>query len=738
MNRNFRKSIAESFKEPKAKRKEEFFNSIEEPRIRVVPFYGKVFAAAACCVFAVGIGYNISNGLKNDMIGENYTVTDTTLPVPTSDDSISASTGTAPAATTASRTEKSKDLKDESITTAVSSAGSVKQAEKTTASNVGTVSAQSGYDSPADTPENAKGSAVTQIPSENYPNGTDIVTTTAVPLSPEEYERSFIMKKVTAFLAAISIGAAPVSDAHAVNEEYFHGMKTFGYNEDYYNTYEYHIEALNVFDSPSFDKDINEDGVFDIVDCYALFAYYNYRDINPNSQCQSGAAKFQRDLPAVYTPPVERYDVSDLLMDYFVRTNDMKKEYIDPSYYIDNIAPQVFDVDNIPKHLTIDPIASHFADYLLTKINYAPNSDSLLEDIETDENIDLDLDGDGVFTIADVYIYHIFERYAKNLKFYYFEFNGLKITGREDIPFDEELGLTEEQFNMCREFFFRYAWKEYAYCPFGDKGHKNSQTVTTSDFISMKVLLNGCLRGKEFLPEYLDASYYDGIISGAPYSEEFIEELKEYCEWFSVGEKKHNPWIFNSKDFAAAFDYYCDAVENGNAPEPDINGDGILNDYDYDGYNSFYSFLEQTEYPGSDNTQLTIDEWDRITTEFDMNNNGICGDMYDYSVAIAYIMLNRDKVVDNHTIEKLLEGENYEQNATILASMDIERSGDSNCDGETSLADSLLILQNNVNADKYQISNTGLFNADIYNTGDGVTPMDAMEIQRIDTSKSID
>ena len=70
--------------------------------------------------------------------------------------------------------------------------------------------------------------------------------------------------------------------------------------------------------------------------------------------------------------------------------------------------------------------------------------------------------------------------------------------------------------------------------------------------------------------------------------------------------------------------------------------------------------------------------------------------------------------------------------------MDIERSGDSNCDGETSLADSLLILQNNVNADKYQISNTGLFNADIYNTGDGVTPMDAMEIQRIDTSKSID
>ena len=112
--------------------------------------------------------------------------------------------------------------------------------------------------------------------------------------------------------------------------------------------------------------------------------------------------------------------------------------------------------------------------------------------------------------------------------------------------------------------------------------------------------------------------------------------------------------------------------------------------------------------------------------------------MYDYSVSLAYILMNSNKDIDNDTIEQLLESENYEQNTAILANLDIERSGDSNCDGETGLADALLILQNNANSGKYQLSNTGIFNADVYNTGDGVTPMDALEIQKRDAYRSID
>ena len=88
-------------------------------------------------------------------------------------------------------------------------------------------------------------------------------------------------------------------------------------------------------------------------------------------------------------------------------------------------------------------------------------------------------------------------------------------------------------------------------------------------------------------------------------------------------------------------------------------------------------------------------------------------------------------------MDQLLEGDNYEQNMQILSKLDIERSGDANCDNETGLADALIILQNNANSQKYPLSKTGEFNADVYNTGDGVTPMDALELQKWDATKNV-
>ena len=61
--------------------------------------------------------------------------------------------------------------------------------------------------------------------------------------------------------------------------------------------------------------------------------------------------------------------------------------------------------------------------------------------------------------------------------------------------------------------------------------------------------------------------------------------------------------------------------------------------------------------------------------------------------------------------------------------------GDANCDGEYTIADSTAILQHLGNEDKYGLSLQGEFNADIYNVGDGVTPMDALEVQKAMASK---
>ncbi len=61
--------------------------------------------------------------------------------------------------------------------------------------------------------------------------------------------------------------------------------------------------------------------------------------------------------------------------------------------------------------------------------------------------------------------------------------------------------------------------------------------------------------------------------------------------------------------------------------------------------------------------------------------------------------------------------------------------GDANCDGKYTIADSTAILQSLGNPDKYGLSLQGEFNADIYNVGDGVTPMDALEVQKAMASK---
>lgn len=60
--------------------------------------------------------------------------------------------------------------------------------------------------------------------------------------------------------------------------------------------------------------------------------------------------------------------------------------------------------------------------------------------------------------------------------------------------------------------------------------------------------------------------------------------------------------------------------------------------------------------------------------------------------------------------------------------------GDANCDGKVTLADSLAILQFVANEEKYPLTAQGKINADCVDAGKGITAMDAIAIQAIDTS----
>ena len=61
--------------------------------------------------------------------------------------------------------------------------------------------------------------------------------------------------------------------------------------------------------------------------------------------------------------------------------------------------------------------------------------------------------------------------------------------------------------------------------------------------------------------------------------------------------------------------------------------------------------------------------------------------------------------------------------------------GDANCDGKVTIADAAAILQYLANPDKYKLSEQGAVNADIADTGNGITINDAVTIQKIDAFK---
>ncbi|MBQ3885195.1 MAG: hypothetical protein II729_03680, partial [Ruminococcus sp.] len=65
-----------------------------------------------------------------------------------------------------------------------------------------------------------------------------------------------------------------------------------------------------------------------------------------------------------------------------------------------------------------------------------------------------------------------------------------------------------------------------------------------------------------------------------------------------------------------------------------------------------------------------------------------------------------------------------------LKGITVTRSGDANNSGSVNMADAVIIMQTNCNPDDYQLSTVGEFNADVNNTGDGVTLGDALTIQR--------
>ena len=120
--------------------------------------------------------------------------------------------------------------------------------------------------------------------------------------------------------------------------------------------------------------------------------------------------------------------------------------------------------------------------------------------------------------------------------------------------------------------------------------------------------------------------------------------------------------------------------------------------------------------------------YSKALTESELASQNTASPAYAPDSKYVQLWLDFDNVAENDVIDDFPE--DTPPTATLY--------GDANCNGNIGMDDAVLIMQSFANPSKYGINGsdsshitaTGNLNADVCNHGDGVTPKDALEIQK--------
>ena len=158
--------------------------------------------------------------------------------------------------------------------------------------------------------------------------------------------------------------------------------------------------------------------------------------------------------------------------------------------------------------------------------------------------------------------------------------------------------------------------------------------------------------------------------------------------------------------------------------EPDIDGNGTVDELDKKYALSYISFLETGK---MDETEIPEDVLERIRTNCDFTHDGNSGLLYDMQIVVLYvdreILKSTDKTDDNSTQYSTEPQKNL--------------AGDANCDSIIDMGDAVIIMQSLANPNTYGLEGTaeyhlteqGKINGDM--DGNGLTVGDALDIQKM-------
>ena len=635
-------------------------------------------------------------------------------------------------------------VRETSPTTAANNKDSYSPTETSVKADTNVTDAQITRSSPSVTSAAAKATAPVQ---QTTAAVTDVPQTTVQPAmttDAQEDERSFDMKKAISLLSsAIMLNPIAANNAYTADLAYKdpaerYGLGTSRYSEEVSEISPAEQELFDRIDQGLIDIDIDRNGELDMRDT-ALLYFYETRDYLINNPDDTQYAE-------LFAKSLVNYDLNELpeeIREFLenresIRNKELfaKSKYYWPSaiatldskllarYHLTHtLKPEYFTEEYYSDVVVFDALTNYDQMFRFDYFFYfiGGTRTSLLNQMRGAFPGDLeplfDLNGDGVFDLHDVQDYTEYQFGYKVPEAEYaaiVDSDAVDITKYREYP-DSDDSISEAVFKNCVKLEKANIEFEKTY-GFAYQEKENPESIVRIGFQNMIELY---FMNNEYKLIYAKPEYYTENrpgCEGLPLYDrvDLYSFVSQYAGSHGFTTTKIS---FNETTFNLFYDKWSAAVKNGTADLPDVNGNGIIDKDDF-------SFLQQYEKeiwaktPETD-TKLPRSIRSFLDTEFDLNENGISGDLYDVMGASVFIRANYPELTPDVSTSAVPE-------TTISFP-----KGDANCDGKVSVADSVAILQFIANRDKFDLKPQGKENADV--NGDGsVTGNDALEIQKMD------
>ena len=596
----------------------------EKRRSKMLWFAAMAAAAALLCVT---IGVNAASrpsrthDTPTNIISETPSQqnTDVTGSKDTAVTSVSTvSSGTASSAVEASDKTTAKTTETTAVTEKQKTTSVSSSSQKTTASAPSeTTSANS--NSAAQTSQSVTSKAETTAASSAPVTTsvsvtvTDITTTTGASDDPPT-ERSFSMKKISAFLAGL-IAMNPltpvISNAEDQNADI--PVSPLISSSVYYVFSEDMFDKFREFRSDESVLDFDEDGNFTLKD-----VYFYKRMVYTSDQIKE-KSRFEFNVDG--RGEANTIDDLNALIYYYATYNSITKEQLEPEYYLDMLDGIERDMFNNYDNKYTN--SEEFADMLARKSNEIFRLYDVFKTITEEKEVNFDVDGNGTFDFGDV------------IDFSFFNYGNKYVAGVENYEyFTYREYLSEDVYDRCAEVHHAYV-----------KEGKAPLVTALSEY-----LLQYYIEKNGFDPNLTSSAYLGTFRSygtGTPL-QPYIQSL-QYVMGFGNGDMRYQYLYENGRELSIDEQYekLCSLADEGKITIPDLNSDGQLDVVDIRLADLFFDTYRYT-----DDIPFPTEYRDNFLNNMDLNQNGFPGDIFDISIYQTYITdLNQYESVNDVLVQ---------------------------------------------------------------------------------------